>query len=200
MAIMRGRRAHRKLATRDALQRAALELVRERGSNAVTVEEICARAGVSPRTFFNYFASKEDAIIDWDAEIDAFVTRAVTDRPADESPVQAIRSVLESAVADAMGMEPWRARLQLIREQPGLIGRFAAVMTSVQRALARAVSARTGLGTDHLYVELTAAVSVAAIRAAIETWTVAPADTDPTRLIDDAFTYLERGLASPSNP
>jgi AcrR family transcriptional regulator len=198
MPIMRGRRAHRKLATRDALQRAALELVRARGSDAVTVEDICARAGVSPRTFFNYFASKDEAIIDWDAEIDAFVTRAVTERPADESPVQAIRTVLNSAIGDAMATEPWRDRLQLIREQPGLISRFVAVMSSVQRALARAVATRTGLTTDHLYVELTAAVSVAAIRTAIQAWTDAPAGTDPARLINDAFTYLEHGLTPPA--
>lgn len=198
MAIMRGRRAHRKLATRDALQRAALELVRARGSDGVTVEDICARAGVSPRTFFNYFASKEEAIIDWDAEIDAFVTKAVAERPASESPVQAIRSVLNSAIGDAIATEPWRGRLQLLREQPDLISRFVAVMSSVQRALARAVATRTGLSADHLYVELTAAVSVAAIRTAIQAWTDAPAGTDPARLINDAFTYLENGLAPPA--
>ncbi|HEY3504363.1 MAG TPA: TetR family transcriptional regulator [Actinocatenispora sp.] len=198
MAITRGRRAHRKLETRDALQRAALELVRTSGPDAVTVEAICARAGVSPRTFFNYFTSKEEAIIDWDAEIDAFVTTAVADRPAAESPVRAIRNVLGAAVADAMGMDMWQDRMQLIREQPGLIGRFVAVMGSVQRALAAGVARRTGLSSDHLYVEVTAAASVAAIRTAIQAWTDAPAGTDPARLIDDAFAYLESGLAPPA--
>jgi AcrR family transcriptional regulator len=197
MSIIRGRRAHRKLATRDALQRAALELVRGRDPDSVTVEEICARAGVSPRTFFNYFASKEEALIDWDAEIDAFVTGAVARRPASESPLRAIHAVLGSAVADAMGMDLWQDRLELIREQPGLIGRFVAVMGSVQRALAAGVSRRTGLASDHLYVELTAAASVAAIRTAIQAWTDAPDGTDPARLIDDAFAYLESGLAPP---
>jgi AcrR family transcriptional regulator len=198
MAIGRGRRARRKLATRDALQSAALRLVRGRGPDSVTVEEICAQAGVSPRTFFNYFASKEEAIIDWDAEIDAFVVHAVAERPAAESPLRAIRSVLGAAIADAMRMEPWQDRLQLIHEQPGLIGRFVAVMSSVQRAIARGVASRTGLATDHLYVELTAAVSVAAIRTAIQAWTDAPAGTDPARLIDDAFAYLESGLTAPA--
>ncbi|GAA3517715.1 TetR/AcrR family transcriptional regulator [Actinocatenispora rupis] len=199
MAMVRGRRAHRKLATRDALQRAALELVRSNGPDAVTVEEICARAGVSPRTFFNYFTSKEEAIIDWDAEIDAFVTTAVAERPPAESPVRAIRAVLASAVGDAMGMDMWQDRMELIREQPGLIGRFVAVMGSVQRALAAGVARRTGLATDHLYVAVTAAASVAAIRTAIQAWTDAPDGTDPARLIDDAFAYLESGLAPPAH-
>lgn len=200
MAIGRGRRARQKLATRVALQRAALDLVRARGSDAVTVDDICARAGVSPRTFFNYFPSKDAAIIDWDADIDAFVTHAVAQRPADESPMEAIHRVLGAAVADAMGIELWRDRLELLREQPGLIGRFAAVMGSVQRALGRGVATRTGLAADHLYVELTAAVSVAAIRTAIQAWTDAPDETDPATLIADAFRYLESGLAVPDPP
>ncbi|MGA8116245.1 MAG: TetR family transcriptional regulator [Actinocatenispora sp.] len=197
MATVPSRWAHRKHATRDALQRAALRLVRECGPEAVTVEEICAQAGVSPRTFFNYFASKEEAIIDWNPQVDAFVTRAVIERPGGESPVQAIWSVLGAAVADAMRMDPWHDRLQLVREQPGLIGRFASVMSSVQRALATGVAARTGLPSDHLYVELTAALSVAAIRTALRAWTDAPPGTDPARLIDDAFGYLASGLGTP---
>lgn len=197
MAIVRGRRAHRKQLTRDALQRAALDLVRTRGSEAVTVDDICARAGVSPRTFFNYFASKEEALIDWDAEIDAFVTHAVCQRPTSETPLQAIRAVLGAAVADAMGLELWQDRMQLLREQPDLISRFVGVMGSVQRALAGAVATRTGLAGDHLYVKLTAATSVAAIRTAIEAWTAAPGGADPAQLITDAFDFLESGLAPP---
>ncbi len=197
MVIVVGARADRKMATHEALQGAALRLVRERGPEAVTVEDICAQAGVSPRTFFNYFASKDEALINWDAEIDAFVTRAVVERPALETPLRAIRTVLGAAVADAMRMDRWQDRLQLVREQPGLIGRFAAVMGSVQRALAAGVAVRTGLPRTDLYVELTAAASVTAIRTAIHAWTHAPAGTDPADLIDAAFGHLESGLAVP---
>ncbi len=198
MVIAAGARADRKMATHNALQGAALRLVRERGPEAVTVEDICAQAGVSPRTFFNYFASKDEALINWDAEIDAFVTRAVVERPAPETPIRAIRTVLGAAVADAMRMDRWQDRLQLVREQPGLIGRFAVVMGSVQRALAAAVAMRTGLPRTHLYVELTAAASVTAIRTAIHAWTHAPAGTDPAGLIDAAFGHLESGLLIPA--
>ncbi|MEA5116933.1 MAG: TetR/AcrR family transcriptional regulator [Propionicimonas sp.] len=57
-------RARKKLATRQAIHEVALRLISERGLEQVTVEEICAEVGVSPRTFFNYYPTKLGAAFD----------------------------------------------------------------------------------------------------------------------------------------
>ena len=74
-----GLRERKRLATRRAIQLAVLELVRDRGLENVTVDEVSRIADVSPRTFFNYFTSKEDALVGDsptlpdDARVDEFV-------------------------------------------------------------------------------------------------------------------------------
>jgi AcrR family transcriptional regulator len=63
-----GVRERKKQQTREALHRAAIHLYVERGPDSVTVNDICDAAGVSRRTIFNYFESKDDAVLDWNEE------------------------------------------------------------------------------------------------------------------------------------
>src|SRR4051794_1163974 len=89
-----GLRERKKRATRQALHSAALRLVAERGFEDVTIEDIAAAADVSPRTFFNYFGSKEDVIVNPDADRVERLKGLLAEHTADEPPLDVLESVL----------------------------------------------------------------------------------------------------------
>ncbi|MCW2902925.1 MAG: transcriptional regulator, TetR family, partial [Streptosporangiaceae bacterium] len=95
-----GRRERKKRRTREALVEAAFELFREKGFEATTVEEIADAVDVSSRTFFRYFASKEDVALTFQEEQLAAVLAALAARPADEPVVTALRRSVVS-IAEA---------------------------------------------------------------------------------------------------
>jgi AcrR family transcriptional regulator len=88
-------RERKKLATRRTLRRVALDLVAERGFSQVTVEDIAAAADVSPRTFFNYFPSKEAALFGTDPDRVA----ALHERVLREAPGQPVLDALRVVLA-----------------------------------------------------------------------------------------------------
>src|SRR5258707_2001889 len=88
-------RERKKLATRRLLRRTALDLVAERGFAHVTVDDIAEAADVSPRTFFNYFPSKEAAIYGTDPDRAA----ALRDRVARQAPGEPVLDALRSVMA-----------------------------------------------------------------------------------------------------
>src|SRR5436189_3170704 len=98
-----GMRERKKLATREALSAAALRLALENGPENVRVDEIAEAAGVSPRTYNNYFSSREQAIVAAiSAERALRIAAALRDRPADEPLSEAvITAVVEQYVAEA---------------------------------------------------------------------------------------------------
>src|SRR5262249_18485315 len=89
-----GRRERKKQRTREALIEAAFELFQAKGFDATTVEEIADAVDVSSRTFFRYFASKEDLPITVQEEQFQAVLEAMEARPAEEPVVTAMRNAM----------------------------------------------------------------------------------------------------------
>jgi len=167
-----GLRERKKVATRAALHEAALRLVAERGLDAVSVDDIAERADVSPRTFFNYFSSKEEAILGVDPERRNELRTELERRPADETPAQALRAVARAQATEmATDTELWPLRLKVIDTTPALLARLAAVFGEGERALAGAIAERTGtrVGAD-AYPTLLAGVAGVAMRTALHRW------------------------------
>jgi len=93
-----GRREANKLATRQALQQAADRLFAEHGVAQTTVRDIADAAGVTERTFFRYFGSKEDLIIRDAFDWIPVLQQVILDRPAAEPPLVAVHRALESLI------------------------------------------------------------------------------------------------------
>lgn len=196
-----GLRERKKRETRQALRTAALDAVLERGLRVVTVEEIAAAANVSVRTFFNYFSSKEEAVVGFDPEQPARLREAVIARPAGEEPVSALRVVLlEQAVQISADRDGWGDRFRAIKENPELFTAHLTAWSSMEQALAEAVAARTGLDAgEDLYPILVASTIATANRVAIRRWK-SGASTDLLALVAEAIDLLASGLHPPAPP
>lgn len=192
-----GLRERKKRMTRSALRDAAVRLFGEHGPEAVTVEDICAAAGVSPRTFFNYFASKEETVLPFTADTHDRLLQDLRQRPAGEEPLPALHTVLRAAVSRAMLNETWQEEARLLRVHPQLLHRGIAASRSTQGALATGVAERTARDTSDPYVRLVAAVATTAMRVAVDVWQEGTEESNPLAALDQAFHWLEQGLAPP---
>jgi AcrR family transcriptional regulator len=197
--VTNGLRERKKLATRLALHEAALHLVAERSLAGVSIEDIAERADVSPRTFFNYFTFKDDAVLGLDPDSSARQVSAFLARPADETPVEALRAVTHAQAEEmAQDTELWPLRLKVIDSTPALLARLAAVFGEGERALADAIAARTGTraGAD-AYPTLLAGVAGVAVRTALHRWLASDFAAALPDLVDEAWDLLTAGLPAP---
>jgi AcrR family transcriptional regulator len=194
-----GRRERKKRATRQLLRAAALDLVAARGLASVTVEAITEQAGVAPRTFFNYFASKEDAIINYDPNRLSLVQRALLERPTSESALEALRHVLLDDVAgDEFGSPDFLRAMRLIRADSRLRAAQAARWQEMEQVMIDAVALHCGLDpVADLYPSLVVATMVGAIRAAVRRWCDADGLTPLVDLAAEALDGLAAGLPPP---
>jgi AcrR family transcriptional regulator len=197
--VTSGLRERKKLATRLALHAAALQLVAERGLEHVSVDDIAARADVSPRTFFNYFATKDDAVLGLDPDAGRQQVENLLARPAGESPVQALRSAARDQAAEmARDTEVWPLRMTVIDAHPTLLAKLTASFGATERALAEAIARRTGtrVGVD-VYPTLLAGVAGVAMRTALHRWLATDFTASLPDLVDEAWAALAAGLPAP---
>ena len=189
-------RARKKLATRNAIHEAAFDLARTVGLAHTTVERISERAGIAPRTFWGYFSSKEDAVINRDPEGPSKLASAFRLRPGDEEPLTSLQVILDEYLAAKMAdSERFLLRQRLFREDPALLGAVAAARDEMERSLVFAVAER--LGVDPA-VDFRPGVFVAsawgACRVAQQRWVDSSGQEDLRTLTADAFRTLADGV------
>jgi AcrR family transcriptional regulator len=194
--VAAGLRERKKEKTREALVHSALSQFAERGFEKVTVEDITGACDVSPRTFFRYFASKEDVLFaDGDAQR-AHVMDVLGAQPADVPPLRALQAaVLEVAAYYEGQRDAVLLRHRIISETPSLGTRVAqrhhgwesAVIAELRR------SGRAD-GMPELTLRLTIAAATTALRVATEVWIEGKGEGDLRALLASALDQLRTGL------
>ena len=160
--------AGREDSLRVRLQRAALELFRERGYDRTTAAEIAARAGVTERTFFRQFPDKREVLFDGEAVLRTALTAAIAVTPDGVRPLdtlfRAFRSVLPLLEANRPYAKP---RHEVISCTPALHERELAKVAALADALAATLRAR---GVTDLKAVLAAQTGMAAFAHATVSW------------------------------
>jgi AcrR family transcriptional regulator len=196
-------RERKKQATRRLLRRAALVLVAERGLANVTVEDIAEAADVSPRTFFNYFSSKEAVLFGGDAERAAELRERVATVTPGASALEALRVVLtedsESMAGElrSLGGDPagWLRKMKVARADPHVRAAHAASMSLIERSLAEGLAERLGADQENdPYPGVLAAAGVGIVRASLSFWAGHGGTVPLAELIDHSFQALAAGL------
>jgi AcrR family transcriptional regulator len=203
-----GLRERKKRATRAALSLAAVKLTVERGFANVRVEDIAEAAGVSARTFNNYFDSKGQALVAHHIDRSLRMVEELRRRPASEALWEAVTHAVlrefepatgvHAPAAPDMDLDQWTAGVRLMVAEPSLQVEFIRAGTVAQAELATAVAARTGTDADHdLYPKLVAACIQAAVNVAMQQWLQAGNQTPINRLMADALARTAAGLPRP---
>ncbi|WNI27474.1 TetR family transcriptional regulator [Streptomyces sp. ITFR-6] len=215
-----GLRERKKRATRNALAEAAVRLAAEHGVENVTVEAISEAAGVSPRTFFNYFPSHDDAFVLIDEAVGERIRESVRLAPAGRPPLDVVRDALTEELGGfERRKEFWALQAKVFQRSPHLIQRGLQAQVADQRALAAAIADWLDTGTesgsagaapdsggapassrpvgDGLFPQLLAAIAQTAVRVAIEHWCDHPGEVELADTFQEVFVQLAHGLPRP---
>lgn len=173
---------------RGRLQKAALELYTERGFDQTTVAEIAARAGLTERTFFRYFADKREVLFAGSTVLQDSLVAALADAPKSAAPIDQVVAALETAQGFFTDRDHSRRRQAVITAHPDLHERELIKLASLAAALADALRRR---GVREPAASLTAEAGIAIFKIAFESWTNDPDQRDFTDLVHESLAELK---------
>lgn len=186
-----GLRERKKQQTRSQLHRAALTLVLAHGLDQVTVEQIAAQAQVSARTFFNYFPTKDAAIVGANPELPAQVLALFEARPTHEGVLTSLETVFRERLS-RLAADPMlrRQRSEVFRRWPALVATAEGTSTGIEQALRTGVARRMAVDLAH---DVRPAIYVACATAVVRAALITPG-VDLNDALATGFGALRAGL------
>lgn len=186
-------RERKKLKTRAAIRRHALKLFREQGFANTTIDQIVDPLEISQSTFFRYFPTKEDVVLQDD--LDDLMFAAFKRQPAEMSPLSAVRAAMHEVFSGLSAEEraEEREREALIFATPELRSRMLDDFGGTLQMVAELLSQRLSHQPNAFALRVFSGALVGAMLATTTAMVEDP-DADPFTLIDEALGYLEAGL------
>lgn len=191
------RREQNKQRVRVALVREATRLFAARGFEATTIDDIVEEAGVSRRTFFRYFATKESIAFPFREErlaaFEALIQRDLADRP----PLEAVREAC-LGVGKYYAAEPDRelTRQRIVDESPTLVAAELEVYDRWERAIAEAVTPKRASAKRRRQARIFAAATIGVLRTTLREWYESDCSKNLLTLGRQAFDLLEQGFGA----
>lgn len=193
-----GLRERKRLAVERALRLAAFTLMAEKDADEVTVEQIAAAADVSTRTFFNYFATKDDVFNAPSAdEAEAFLER-VSNVPGELSPLEALGRIISEDLARLEQEDTdWTLWLRVVQRNPRMLPSLLMRLGETEQQYAAAVAARVGTESEALYPRLVAGCATTAVRTAVSQVVDGRAHGSVLADFEAALRLISAGLVAP---
>jgi len=189
-------RERKKLRTRAAIQEHAVRLIDAQGYEATTVEQIAAAAEVSPATFFRYFKTKEDVVIEDD--YDPLMVAALEHTPADLPPLRAFRHALRESFGQMPPKELDRilGRAKLIMSVPALRARSVDNMLATIDILSPPMARRLGRPEGDPAIRALVGAVIGAWLAVLMDWLNSDGALSLPELLDSSLEALEDGFTT----
>ncbi|MFF5012385.1 TetR family transcriptional regulator [Streptomyces sp. NPDC001165] len=189
-----GLRERKKRQTRDRIRREAYRLFAEHGYENTTVDQIAEAAEVSPSTFFRYFPTKEDVVLQ--DEYDPALAQALRDRPADEPIVDAVLNSLKGPMGELLQQdrEALLLRTRISFTDPAIRARSIAEQERSERVIAEVIAERSGRDASDLEIRCAAAAIIAVFTTLVRHWVEGDGKEDLAGLYERHLPLLSRGL------
>jgi len=188
--------------TRDVIADTARRLFLERGYDAVTVGEVASEAGVSEKTVFNHFPTKEDLVYHRMEAFEEAMLDAIRERAPDESVLDAFARYITTprgllAAGDPVAAEQLRAITRLIATTPALLAREEHIYAGYTSALAAQLAEESGAAPDDVAPWVAANAMIGLHRALVDyvRRQIVAGDADPGRLVRDLRAQARKGVA-----
>jgi AcrR family transcriptional regulator len=189
-----GLRERKKQQTRERVRREAYRLFTEQGYEATTIDQIAEAAEISPSTFFRYFPTKEDVVIQ--DEYDPALAEALRSRPAGEPIIEAILHALKGPLGKLLEQdrEELLLRTRISFTDPAIRARAVAEQERSEQALAAVIAERSGRKAGDLDVKCAAAAIIAVFTTLVRHWVDRDGKDDLADLYQRHLPLLSRGL------